>query len=115
MELQTHILVVEDEQAIRTALVDFLEYQGFRVTPASDGLQEKDRIQGLDLGADDYITKPFSLEEMLARIRAVLRRTDPARGVGQTFTFGDLQVDMSALKAQRGSRTVALSKLGGGG
>jgi two-component system alkaline phosphatase synthesis response regulator PhoP len=158
MELQTHILVVEDEQAIRTALVDFLEYHGFRVTPACDGLQakqlveqnrfdlilldlmlpgiggeqlcslwrrggvqtpiimvtakgqEKDRIQGLDLGADDYITKPFSLEEMLARIRAVLRRTDPARAVGQTFAFGDLQVDMASLKAHRGGRTIDLTR-----
>ena len=158
MELQVHILVVEDEQAIRTALVDFLEYHGFRVMPACDGLaakqavererfdlilldlmlpgisgeqlcslwrrggvqtpiimvtakgQEKDRIQGLDLGADDYITKPFSLEEMLARIRAVLRRTDPGRGVGQAFAFGDLRIDMASLKAQRGGRTIDLTK-----
>jgi DNA-binding response OmpR family regulator len=158
MELQVHILVVEDEQAIRTALLDFLEYHGFRATPACDGLQarqaveqnrfdlilldlmlpgisgeqlcslwrrggvqtpiimvtakgqEKDRIQGLDLGADDYITKPFSLEEMLARIRAVLRRTGPARAVGQAFAFGDLHVDMASLKAQRGSRKIDLTK-----
>jgi len=158
MELQAHILVVEDEQAIRTALVDFLEYHGFQVTPACDGLQarqaveqsrfdlilldlmlpgmsgeqlcslwrrggvqtpiimvtakgqEKDKIQGLELGSDDYITKPFSLEEMLARIRAVLRRTDPARGVGQTFAFGDLHVDMASLKAHRGGCAIDLSK-----
>jgi two-component system response regulator ResD len=72
--------------------------------------QEQDKIQGLDLGADDYITKPFSLEEMLARIRAVLRRTDPARAVGQTFAFGDLKVDMASLKAQRGDQQIDLSK-----
>ncbi|GAH40467.1 unnamed protein product, partial [marine sediment metagenome] len=41
--------------------------------------QEKEKITGLNIGADDYITKPFSLEEMLARIKAVLRRIDPAR------------------------------------
>jgi DNA-binding response OmpR family regulator len=72
--------------------------------------QEKDRIQGLDLGADDYVAKPFSLEEMLARIRAVLRRTDPARGVGQSFAFGDLQIDVASLKAHRGERAIDLSK-----
>ena len=72
--------------------------------------QEKDKITGLDLGADDYITKPFSLEEMLARIRAVLRRTDPARAVGQTFAFGDLQVDVSSLKATRDGREIEISK-----
>ena len=52
--------------------------------------QEKEKVAGLDLGADDYITKPFSLEELLARIKAILRRTDPARGVGQIFKFSDL-------------------------
>ncbi|MBN1361347.1 MAG: response regulator transcription factor [Sedimentisphaerales bacterium] len=158
MEQQTHILVVEDEAAIRTALTDFLEFHGFRVSQAADGRQarqrvarevfdlilldlmlpeiggeelctlwrrdgvqtpiimvtakgqEKDKIMGLDLGADDYITKPFSLEEMLARIRAVLRRTDPARAVGQTFAFGDLAIDMAALKATRDGRDIDISK-----
>ena len=60
--------------------------------------QEKEKIMGLNIGADDYITKPFSLEELLARINAVLRRTDPARSVGQKFTFGPLVVDINALK-----------------
>jgi DNA-binding response OmpR family regulator len=72
--------------------------------------QEKDKICGLDLGADDYITKPFSLEEMLARIRAVLRRTDPARTVGQTFRFGDLDVDVQTLKVTRQGQAIEISK-----
>lgn len=158
MELQAHILVVEDEPAIRTAMTDFLEFHGFQASQACDGPQaaalvergrfdlilldlmlpgvsgeqlclrwrqgglqtpiimvtakgqEKDKIQGLDLGADDYVTKPFSLEEMLARIRAVLRRVDPARGVGQSFAFGDLQVDVASLRARRGEQTVDLTK-----
>jgi len=46
---------------------------------------EKEKISGLNLGADDYVTKPFSLEELLARIRAVLRRVDPGRSVGHHF------------------------------
>ncbi len=72
--------------------------------------QEKEKVAGLNLGADDYITKPFSLEELLARIDAVLRRTDPARSVGLTFTFADLEVDVPALKANRGGQSIEVSK-----
>ena len=63
--------------------------------------QEYEKIAGLNLGADDYITKPFSLEELLARIRAVLRRTDPKRGVTQKFSLGPLTIDCAALKVRR--------------
>ncbi len=59
---------------------------------------EKEKIAGLDMGADDYVTKPFSLEELLARIKAILRRTDPGRSVGQKFGFGPLSVDIEKLK-----------------
>ena len=72
--------------------------------------QEKEKIAGLDLGADDYITKPFSLEELLARIRAVLRRTDPARCVGQTFAFGPFTVDAQALKLTCDSKQTVLTQ-----
>ena len=72
--------------------------------------QEKEKVAGLDLGADDYITKPFSLEELLARISAVLRRTDPARSVGQTFGFADLEVDIPGLRVKRGGNIVEVSK-----
>ena len=72
--------------------------------------QEKDRINGLDLGADDYITKPFSLEELLARIKAVLRRTDPQRKVGTTFDFGGWEVDAAALTISKSGRSVEISK-----
>ena len=71
--------------------------------------QEKEKVTGLNLGADDYITKPFSLEELLARINAVLRRTDPARAVGQTFKFADLDVDIAALKARRQGREIEIT------
>ena len=60
--------------------------------------QETEKIAGLDMGADDYVTKPFSLEELLSRIRAVLRRTDPSRSVGQQFSFGPFSVDARSLK-----------------
>ena len=71
--------------------------------------QEKEKVTGLNLGADDYITKPFSLEELLARINAVLRRTDPARAVGQTFKFADLDVDIAALKARRQGKEIEIT------
>ncbi len=72
--------------------------------------REQERVAGLDLGADDYVTKPFSVEELLARIRAILRRTDPARSVGQCFRFADLDVDMAALKVRRGDHTITLTQ-----
>ncbi|MBN1124744.1 MAG: response regulator transcription factor [Sedimentisphaerales bacterium] len=72
--------------------------------------QEREKINGLDLGADDYVTKPFSLEELLARIRAILRRTDPARSVGQRFQFGSLQVDISGLKVIVDGQEIPISK-----
>jgi DNA-binding response OmpR family regulator len=72
--------------------------------------QEKEKIAGLDIGADDYITKPFSLEELLARIKAVLRRTDPARAVGRTFEFGDLDVNIPALIVKNNSEQIEISK-----
>jgi DNA-binding response OmpR family regulator len=72
--------------------------------------QEKEKIAGLNLGADDYITKPFSLEELLARIKAVLRRTDPARAVGQTFKFANLDVDIAALKVKYNNNEIEITK-----
>ena len=158
MEDKVSILVVEDEEKIRSALADFLEFHNFEVTEAADGLeaervsaqkrfdlilldlmlpkisgeqlcskwrsndlltpiimltakgQEKEKVAGLNLGADDYITKPFSLEELLARINAVLRRTDPARAVGQKFKFADLDVDIAGLKVKRSEEEIEISK-----
>ena len=158
MEQKASILVVEDEEKIRAALVDFLEFHDFKIVEALDGLeaeravagtpfdlilldlmlpkisgeqlcskwrqeglqtpiimltakgQEHERVGGLNLGADDYVTKPFSLEELLARIHAVLRRTDPARAVGQTFKFADLNVNIPALKVHRDDKDIEMSK-----
>jgi DNA-binding response OmpR family regulator len=158
MEDKLMILVVEDEQKIRGALKDFLEFHDFAVFEAVDGLeaerivseksfdlilldlmlpkisgeqlcikwrqqglqtpiimvtakgQQSERVVGLNLGADDYITKPFSLEELLARMNAVLRRMDPSRKVGQRFSFGDWDVDVAGLKISRNGKDVPITR-----
>jgi len=57
-------------------------------------VEEADRIRGLEIGADDYITKPFSPRELVARVRAVLRRTNAARPAGDLLRIGDLTLDL---------------------
>ena len=69
---------------------------------------EVDKIIGLDSGADDYITKPFSLGEFLARVRANLRRT-PKPATAERLTSGDLSLDMIARKVYKGERELNLS------
>jgi len=68
-----------------------------------------DRVQGLELGADDYVTKPFSLRELMARIRAVLRRPGP-RQKFEEFAFGDVRVHLRARQAFKGGREVRLTR-----
>ena len=70
---------------------------------------EVDRVQGLELGADDYITKPFSVRELMARIRAVLRRPGP-RQKFEEFAFGDVRVHLRARQAFKAGREVRLTR-----
>lgn len=70
--------------------------------------EEQDRLRGLDSGADDYVTKPFSPAELIARIRAVLRRVRPAF-VDQVLQFRDIRMDVAAHRVFRGNREVHLS------
>ena len=69
--------------------------------------EEADRIRGLDTGADDYITKPFSTTELMARLRAVLRRIRPALAE-DIVTFGEVVMDRSAHRVRRGDREIHL-------
>jgi DNA-binding response OmpR family regulator len=149
------ILIVEDDPAILTGLVDLLEGEGFEVRSATDGVaalrayqnekpslilldimipeksgldvcreirrkdaltpivmltakgQEVDKIVGLELGADDYIVKPFGVGELLARVRAALRRA-AARETGakdvRPIEFGDVRIDPKTFMGTKGGR-----------
>jgi two-component system alkaline phosphatase synthesis response regulator PhoP len=153
------VLVVDDDEAIRTVVRWQLDYAGFRVVEADDGPSalrrirddhpalvvldlslpglggldvlravrggrtgrtdipvivlsgrsgETDRIVGLDLGADDYLIKPFSPGELAARIRSVLRRSAP-EAAGAAHVIGDLCVDTASRRVLRGGEEVELT------
>ena len=153
-----HILVVDDEPAVRRALERALRLEQHEVElaengeqaldqlaerpvdavvldvmmPGVDGLEVcrrmraggdktpvlmltardaiDDRVLGLDVGADDYLVKPFALRELQARLRALLRRTGEDGGSTETLRFGDLVLDPVAHQVHRGARLVELSK-----
>ncbi len=153
-----HILVVDDEPAVRRALERALRLEQHDVElaengeqaldqlaerpvdavvldvmmPGVDGLEVcrrmraggdktpvlmltardaiDDRVLGLDVGADDYLVKPFALRELQARLRALLRRTGEDGGSTETLRFGDLVLDPVAHQVHRGARLVELSK-----
>ncbi|MDR1236610.1 MAG: response regulator transcription factor [Propionibacteriaceae bacterium] len=155
-----HILVVDDDQAVRDSLARSLHYAGYEITTAVDGIDALaklssirpeavimdvmmprldglettrslrasgndvpilvltareavgDRIDGLDAGADDYMTKPFSFDELLARLRALTRRTRPSSGApgSDVMSFADLSLDLQTREVLRGERRISLTR-----
>ena len=136
---EAKILVVDDEPTIRELLSASLRFAGFDVATAQDGteairvdgfevlaeLRERepnlpvlfltakddvqDRVRGLEVGADDYVTKPFSLEEVVARIHAILRRTAPEMNGTEILRYHDLEMDEDSYEVRRAGRDVELS------
>ncbi len=117
-------LLLADEETPDLAVLDWMLPQlsgievcrRLRARPATANIpiimvtargEESDRIRGLDTGADDYITKPFSTAELLARVRAVMRRIRPAL-TEDLVTFGDLTLDKVTHRVRRGEREVHL-------
>ena len=158
MNRQVRILVVEDEEAIRTGLIDVLVFHGYEVDsaatgpeglekaltgkfelilldimlPGMDGYEICDRIravdrhqpiimltaktsdeeiiQGLKLGADDYVPKPFSIQQLVLRIEAVLRRSQIGQEQARTLSIGNVDIDTENLCGLNGSDEIAFTK-----
>jgi two-component system, OmpR family, response regulator MprA len=153
------VLVVDDDKAVRESLRRSLEFNGYAVSLAADGVEALagiggivpdvvvmdvmmprldgiettkslrkagndvpilvltardavgDRVEGLDAGADDYLTKPFALQELLARLRALLRRVVPAEGdAHEVLSFADLSMDLATREVRRADRQIELTR-----
>jgi len=157
VQRKLRLLIVEDETAIRTGLVDVFLYHGYDVEFAVDGptglamaqsgrydlivldvmlpgrngyevceaIREDDReqpiimltaksgdtdiIQGLALGADDYVTKPFSIRELMARVKAVLRRASSPAPTPEVYKFSDIEVNIRSNEVRRNGDVIDLS------
>lgn len=72
--------------------------------------EELDRVLGLDLGADDYVTKPFSVRELMARVRALLRRSQPRADIPDELSFGGIAIDFRKYEARRDGSAIEMTR-----
>ena len=110
------ILVVDDEPPIRRLLRNTLTVQDYRVVEAATAAEALDSLRRdkpdlviLDLGADDYVTKPFGIDELMARVRTALRHRLQEQGSRPVFKSGDLSVDLVHRRVLVDGREVKLS------
>ena len=86
-----------------------LSGHNFPIIMLSAKAEEADKVIGFELGADDYVTKPFSVKELLARIKAILRRRSDIINEFDKYTFGDVSLDFEKLEARKGNKKIDLS------
>lgn len=86
-----------------------LNSHNFPIIMLSAKAEESDKVIGFELGADDYVTKPFSIKELMARIKAILRRRSEIQNEFDIFTFDDVTLDFAKLEAKKGKRNIDLS------
>jgi two-component system phosphate regulon response regulator PhoB len=111
------MLLVEDDAALAELLIYHFKREDFEIRQTPDGEEalllakargeEEDRVRGLETGADDYVTKPFSPRELVARVGAVLRRVRPALA-GEQLTYADIEMDTVGHKVRRSGEVVPL-------
>src|SRR6478736_784728 len=114
------ILDVDDERAVRESLRRALELEVCRRLRADGNAvpvlmltaraEVDSRVAGLDAGADDYLPKPFALAELLARLRALLRRAGNGDETGDVLRFSDLELDLGTRAVRRGRRPIELTR-----
>ena len=120
------ILVVDDEAKIRAIIKEYAEFEGYTVVQAEDGMdavekvrapvimlsargEEYDKLFGFEIGVDDYVVKPFSPKELMARIKAVLARANASKPEEDVITYKGLEINFTAREVKIDGERVAMT------